>query len=276
MSLLDVNFSATRSESRPAPASQFVTLTVVALVFLAFSVAWGMVDARQVDGAAVWMKPLKFALSFAVLFGTIALVELRLSAPVRDGWLLRVIGWVMAAAFLSEMAYMTYQAALAEPSHFNIGTPFHLFMYQVVMGGGAVALVLGVALIGWIVQRDRAAALGDGLRAGIFLGFLLTFVLTMITAGYLSFNGGHFVGQHPEGASVLPLFGWSGTTGDLRPAHFAALHAIQALPLLGLWLDRRGIRSPAWTVRVGAALYAGLTFAVFAQALMGMPLIRLE
>ena len=57
------------------------------------------------------MKPLKFALSFAVLFGTIALIEPRLSPKVREGWPLRVIGWVMAASFLSEMAYMTYQAA---------------------------------------------------------------------------------------------------------------------------------------------------------------------
>ena len=271
MSLSDTNMSDTRS----APSSQFVTLTVVALVALLFSVVWGFADARQVDGAAVWMKPLKFAISFAVLFGTIALIQPRLSQPVREGWALRAIGWVMAAAFLAEMAYMTYQAALGEASHFNIGTPFHRMMYEVVMGGGAIALVLSVAVIGWIVQRDRAPDLGSGLRAGIFLGFGMTFVLTMVTAGYLSINAGHFVGLHPEGAAVLPLFGWSGVTGDLRPAHFAALHAMQALPLLGLWLDRRGDRNPVRAVRIGAVLYGGLTLAVFAQALMGLPLIRL-
>ena len=271
MSLPDANILDTRSASAP----QFVTLTVVALVFLAFSIAWGIVDARQVDGAAVWMKPLKFSLSFAVLFGTIALIEPRLSRRVRNGWPLRIIGWAMAAAFLTEMAYMTYQAALGAASHFNVGTPFHLFMYQVVMAGGAVTLVLGVALIGWIVRRDLAANLGDGLRAGIFLGFGMTFVLTMITAGYLSSNGGHFVGLHPEGGAVLPLVGWSGVTGDLRPAHFAALHAMQALPLLGLWLDRRGRENPARSFRIAAALYTALTFAVFVQALVGQPLIRL-
>ena len=269
MSLPDASISDIRS----TPVSQFLTLTVVALVFLAFSIAWSLVDARQVDGAAVWMKPLKFSLSFAVLFGTIALIEPRLSPPVREGWPLRLIGWLMAAAFLAEMAYMTYQAALGEASHFNVGTPFHLFMYQVVMGGGAVALVLGVALIGWIVKRDHTADMGHGLRAGIFLGFGMTFVLTMVTAGYLSVNGGHFVGLHPEGAAVLPLFGWSGVTGDLRPAHFAALHAMQALPLLGLWLDRHRDRSTVRAVRIGAALYGGLTLAAFAQALMGLPLI---
>jgi hypothetical protein len=41
-----------------------------------------------------------------------------------------------------------------------------------------------------------------------------------------------FVGIHPKGAPILPVFGWSGVTGDLRLAHFVSLHAMQAL--LGL------------------------------------------
>lgn len=260
---------------RTEAPSQFWTLTLVALVFLGLSIAWGLVDTRQVDGAAVWMKPLKFSLSFAALFFTIALIEPRLSNAVQTGWPLRIIGWVMAASFLSEMAYITYQAALAETSHFNLSTPFNVMMYQVVMAGGAVLLVLSVGLIGGLVKLDRGAALGAGLREGVFLGFVLTFILTMITAGYLSNNGGHFVGIHPDGGPVLPLFGWSGVTGDLRPAHFAALHAMQALPLLGLWLDRRGGQNPVRSVRIGACLYVALTFALFGQALMGLPLIPL-
>jgi hypothetical protein len=268
---LDAHAPAVRAE----PPTPYLTLTVVALVLLGLSGAWALVDSRTVDGVAVWMKPLKFSLSFMVLFATIALIEPRLTQTLRDGLPFRAIGWAMAAAFLAEMAYLFYQAALAEPSHFNIGTPFHRFMYQVVMGGGAVTLVLGVGLIGWLVHRDRGADLGAGLRAGIFTGFVLTFVLTLVTAGYLSTRGGHFVGLHPEGGAVLPLFGWSGVTGDLRPAHFAALHAMQALPLLGLWLDRRGSVGAAGKVQIAALGYTALTLALFAQAILGMPLIRL-
>lgn len=271
MSLLEAHPAAVRDG---APR-QFQTLTVVALVLLGLSAAWVLVDPRMVDGAAVGMKPLKFALSFAVLFATLSSIEPRLSRGLRDGWTFRVIGWVMATAFLSEMAYMIYQGALAEPSHFNLSTPFHAFMYTVVMATGAVLLVLGVGLIGWLVQRDRTADLGDGLRTGIVLGFGLTFVLTMITAGYLSTNGSHFVGQHPDGGAVLQLFGWSGVTGDLRPAHFAALHAMQALPLLGLWLDRRGSPNAARTVGIAALGYGTLTMIVFTQATLGLPLIPL-
>lgn len=272
MSLLDANLPAVRAEV----PTQFRTLTVVAGVLLALTVLWSFVDARTIEDVPVWMKPLKFALSFVVLFGTIALVEARLSKPARDGWTPRIVGWVMASAFLSEMAYMMYQAARAEGSHFNLSTPFNEFMYTVVMAAGAVALVAGTAVIGWVVKRDRGEDLSPALREAIWLGFLLTFVLTMITAGYLSVNGSHFVGLHPESAPTLPLFGWSGVTGDLRPAHFASLHAMQALPLLALWLARSDAQPGAVRkIRIAAFGYAILTLAIFVQALMGLPMIPL-
>ena len=271
MSLLDTNLPAVRAE---AP-TQLRTLTVVSVVLLALTVLWGFVDARTIDGVAVWMKPFKFALSFTFLFATIALVETRLSERVRYGWPLRIIGWVMAAAFLSEMAYMMYQAGRAEPSHFNYSTPFHQIMYEVVMAAGAVSLVAATAVIGWIAKRDKGADVSPVVGEAIWLGFLLTFVLTMIVAGFLSFWGGHHIGVHPEGAPTVPLFGWSGVTGDLRPAHFASLHAMQALPLLALWLDRGARPNSVRTVRLAAAVYAVVTMAVFAQALLGMPMIPL-
>lgn len=268
MSLLDTNLPAIPAQT----PSQFQVLTVVSAILLALSFAWGLVDPRLIDGVPVWLKPFKFSLSFVVLFWTMALVETRLSTGWREGRTLKITGWVMAAAFLSEMAYMIHQAARAEASHFNLSTPFHETMYTV-MGVGAVSLIAGVAVMGWAARRDRATAMGAGLREGVWLGFLSTFVLTLIVAGYLSSTGGHFVGVHPEGAPTVPLMGWSGVTGDLRPAHFAAIHAMQVLPFLGLWLDRRGSAGAVRAVRIGAAVYAVLTLALFVQALMGMPVI---
>jgi hypothetical protein len=269
MSTLDTN----PATIRPAPPSQFVTLAIVAVVLGALSLLWSTVDPRLIEAVPVWMKPMKFALSFAVLFATIALVETRLSEPVRTGWTLRLTGWVMAAAFLSEMAYMMYQGGRAEASHFNLSTPFNEFMYSVVMAAGAVALVLGVAVIGWLVKRDNDADLSPAMREAVWLGFLLTFVLTMIVTGYMSAGSTRFVGIHPEGAPTLPLVGWSGVTGDLRPAHFASLHAMQALPLLAISLGRVEQGGTVRTIRLAGAGYAILTLAVFAQALMGFPLV---
>ena len=270
-------FPADLDTPRAAPMrpTEFQTLTVVAAVLLALTLLWSLVDPRLIAEVPVWMKPLKFALSFVVLFGTLALVEARLSPGVRAGGPLRLVGWVMAAAFLSEMAYIMYQAGRAEPSHFNVGTPFHTFMYTVVMAAGAVALVAATAVVGWIAKRDAGAALGPALREAIWLGFLLTFGLTMVVAGTLSAGTGPFVGLHPDGAARLPLFGWSGVTGDLRPAHFAALHAMQALPLLALWLERGGRTGSVRTIRRAALGYAVLTLAIFGQALLGLPLIPL-
>ncbi|MDJ0992522.1 MAG: hypothetical protein QNI90_03045 [Dinoroseobacter sp.] len=271
MSLLDTNSPSIAQE---AP-SQFRVLAVVSVVLVALTVLWSFVDDRTIEGVAVWMKPLKFALSFAVLFATITLVETRLSPSVREGWPFRVIGWVMAAAFLSEMAYMMYQAGRAETSHFNVSTPFHRMMYEVVMAAGAVSLVAATAAIGWLVKRDKSADLSPAVREAIWLGFLLTFVLTMIVAVTMSFLGDRHVGVHPVGAPTLPLVGWSGVVGDLRPAHFASLHAMQVLPFLALLLERGEKTASVKTIRLAAIVYSGLTFAVFGQALMNIPLIPL-
>lgn len=268
-------FDVNNATDGAVPPSQFVTLTSVAIVLTALSLLWSTVDPRLIEGVPVWLKPMKFALSFVVLFGTIALIETRLSEPVRAGWTLRITGWIMAVAFLSEMAYIMYQGGRAEASHFNLSTPFNMFMYSVVMAVGAVALVLGVAVVGWLVKRDKDGGFPPALREAIWLGFLLTFVLTMIVAGYMSSGSTRFVGLHPEGAPTLPLVGWSGVTGDLRPAHFAALHAMQALPLLALFLSRVERGATVRTIRLAVAGYAVLTFSVFTQALVEVPLINL-
>jgi len=269
MSLLDYDFSAARTE----PPSQFLTLTIVLSVLSALTLLWAGVDIRLIEGVPVWMKPFKFAFSFTVFFATIAAIETHLSEPVRNGRTLRIIGWIMAAAVLSEMAYMMYQAALSEASHFNYSTTFHSIMYAM-MGVGATAIVAGTAVIGWVVKRDQNSDLSPVLREGIWLGFLLTFILTMIVAGYMSNTGTH-VGIHPDGAATLPIFGWSGVTGDLRPAHFVSIHAMQVLPMLALWLSRQGKIRSVGTIRLASVGYAILTMAFFGQALLGLPLIAL-
>jgi len=248
-------------------------LTGFAVALLAGFAAAGALDARTFQGANVWLKPAKFALSFVVLFATIALVVERLSAPVREGRTLRLTLAAMTIAFWAEMAYIGGQAGRGAASHFNVDTPAAALLYSL-MGLGAVTLVVGIGIVGWLAWRDQDAALGPGLRRGVFLGFVLSMAATLITAGVLSSNGSHFVGTPSSGAPVMPLLGWSGEVGDLRPAHFLALHAMQVLPLLGLWLDRRGQVAGRWLTFATTA-YALLTAAVFVQALMGLPLVRL-
>ena len=148
-------------------------------------------------------------------------------------------------------------------------------MYSL-MGLGAVSLVVGAGIIGWIARRDAEARMGPALRDGVWLGFGLGALLTLVIAGYMSSGTGPHVGVHPAGAATLPLLGWSGVTGDLRPAHFLAIHAMQALPLLGLWLDARRAAGGVRTIRLAALGWSALTLAAFAQALLGLPLVRLR
>jgi hypothetical protein len=241
-------------------------------LLLGFAAAAAL-DARTLDGANVWLKPAKFALSMVVLYATMALVAERMSAAVREGRLMRIVLAMMTVATVGEMGYIAAQAGRGVHSHFSVHTPFTALMYTL-MGLGAVALVACVGIVGVLAWRDRAARFGPGLRLGVGLGFVLSAGLTFVIAGYLGGHGSHFVGTPSAGAAALPLLGWSLEVGDLRPAHFLALHAMQVLPLLGLWLDRRDRASPMllWTA---AAAYAGLTIGVFVQALMGLPLWRL-
>ncbi len=276
----------TLSTSFPAPqraglADQMWPMVLLFAGMSAIAVAGLMVDDRLFNGVAVWAKPLKFALSFVLFFATIALVTDRLSAAVRGGLAVRLIVLVLIAASVFETGYIFLMAGRGEASHFNDSSALTSLMYSL-MGAAIAVFMLAVGVLGVVVVgRDRGAAMGPGLRAGVALGFLASMVLTMAVGFTLGGNGGHFVGVPGPGARVLPIFGWSASVGDLRPAHFLALHAMQALPLLGWMLDRVGavraqpVRGHLW-LGLGLAVYVALTLALFAQALAGLPLIALS
>ena len=261
------------ADPRPAPAapSSLSVLTAVSMALVALFAAWAVADPRLIAGVPVWAKPLKFAVSFVVFFATLALVEARLSPGVRRSGLLRATTTALALSFLIEMAWMTFMAAQAQPSHYNETTMLARVMFAV-MGVGALTLTAGVLVFAIAAARDAGADLGPHLRRGILLGGWLSFGLTLVTAGTMSALG-TFVGTPGPGAATLPLVGWSASVGDLRPAHFLALHAMQALPLVGLWLDRR--QGAGGVLTWVALAYAVATLALFAQALAGLPLIRL-
>ena len=155
----------TNLDDTPLSARPLVILTAVSLAFLALCILWMGFDSRQIAGSAVWAKPLKFSISFVVLFATMALAEPYFSPAWRNGRMFAGIAGVMAAAMLLEMIYMIAQASRGQTSHFNVATPFTAIMYAV-MGVGAVSLVVGVGLMGWAALRDKAARFGPGGAAG--------------------------------------------------------------------------------------------------------------
>jgi hypothetical protein len=251
-------------------AAAFRALAIAALGMTALTLGMMAIDTRMLGVEPVWLKPLKFSLSFALLFATLSLVVGRFTDRWRHNVILGLAVLAAAAAFAFEMAYIGAQAARGEASHFNETTAFHEAMYSL-MGLGASALMCTIATVGVAAWLDRGARFGDATRIAIVVGLLGTVALTLLVAGELAGNGGRYVGTPTEGGPRLPFVGWSMEVGDLRPAHFLALHMMQAVPLLGLLSDRRGFGLAP--VLVGAALYTAVTLVVFFQALQGIPLI---
>ena len=215
----------------------------------------GLFDERTVREANVWIKPMKFALSIAVLALTTAWFIGHLQAAHRRGHAIDRIVWMLIGAGSFELAYITLQAALGQASHFNVGDAFHGTMYTL-MGIGAVALTATQPMLAWQLHRHADPARPAAYRLAVQAGLVLTFVLGASVGMLLSGL------QPPSGGATLPLLGWSLGGGDLRPAHFVGIHAEQVLPLLGFAAVARGwprARAVVWGAAIAyAMLFVGL------------------
>ena len=244
-------------------------LILIALLPVTFLVS--LDDPRQLNDINIWAKPMKFQASAGLHMMTLAFVARYISADVRGKPLVYGLCWVLTFTAITEVAYITIQAARGRYSHWNFETQFESLMYAA-MGVGAVTLILGAAVIGLLVYRYPVSDMGQGLRLSILLGMVLGFVTTLVVAGYMSQNYGHWVGGIRSDADGLPLVGWVRSGGDLRVSHFFAMHMMQIIPLIGWVADRRSHR-PKRIVIVASAVSVGVVVATFIQALSGQPFI---
>jgi hypothetical protein len=107
------------------------------------------------------------------------------------------------------------------------------------------------------------------LRTGVTLGFVVAGLGGAATGFAIGANQGPYVGAAATDAGAWPPFFWSRAGGDLRVAHFVAVHAMQALPLLAWALLRvRARAAPGW-LAAGALGWVGLSGAAFALAASG-------
>lgn len=240
--------------NRTAIAFAFVFLAVYGLTFF---------DARLLYGVSLWEKPSKFFLSLAVHMATLAWGISLLPVETQRSRSIRIATYIFVAAAVFELAYMMLQAAQGEASHFNRTTTFHITMYNL-MGLGAVMLTTVTAYLGWRIRRAGTTPMH--FAAG--WSFIVSAVATTAVAGFLASGNGHWIGGDQTDATGLPFFHWSTTGGDLRVAHFAALHIMQAVPLITwFWPDERIATA---SLIAGVVIVTGLA----AQALMGVPVFR--
>lgn len=246
-------------------ASPLLTRTAIAFACL-FLAVYGLTffDQRLLYGVSVWEKPSKFFLSLAIHMATLAWGMSLLPAEQQRSTGVRIASVAFIAAAIFEMAWLNFQASRGVASHFNESTPFNAIMYNLA-GLGALTLTVTTAYLGWRIVRSGHTPLH--FAAG--WGFIVSALTTTLVAGYLAQGNGHWIGGDQTDATGLPFFHWSTTGGDLRVAHFAALHLMQAVPLIAwFWPDKR---IAAAALVAGIAVVAGLS----AQALTGVPLFRI-
>ncbi|QLQ36027.1 hypothetical protein [Micromonospora robiginosa] len=257
-------------------------LLVSAMAVLTVVAAVGVVaDPRVLTGAPAWLKPLKFAISFTLYGVTLAWMLSLL--PTRSRAAERAATVIVAVSVI-EMVVIVGQVVRGTTSHFNGTTPLNAALFDV-MGAAITVLFLAQVVLAVVLLRRRTPDRADGhaVRLGLgvsLLGMLVAFpMVAQRPAGApAGITGAHSVGV-PDGGPGLPLVGWSTAGGDLRVGHFVGLHALQALPLLAILLDRfLGARldeaTRARLVLVGGAAYAGVTLLLTWQALRGQPLAR--
>jgi hypothetical protein len=298
-------FTVARAVARGLGASHpaLAWLSGGALGLLAVSLAiqaaqaWAGRIAPEILGAPAWMKPAKFAASIAVTAPALAFIlgEMRARLdPRRWRWLDRA-GVLIAGLAALELAAITLQAARGVPSHFNTATRFDAAVFETM--GAAIALLWLAELfitVRALRMRFSTPARTWAIRLGLcgtLFGGAIGAIMPRPTAAQLEslraqrptpLTGAHAVGV-PDGGPGLPFTRWSTEGGDLRAPHFFGLHALQALPLAAILLERRARRRPGSGRRGGSGsaqpiialgfAWIGLTAVTLWQALRGQPLL---
>ncbi|MEU3769766.1 hypothetical protein AB0E55_32310 [Amycolatopsis keratiniphila] len=264
-------------------AQAFAVITVLCALAM-------LVDQRTLNGAPLWAKPFKFAVSAALYFFTWSwLVSLLPKFRRTANWLANALVVIFAA----EYVLVIFQTVRVRASHFNNATPLDNTIFQIMGGMIAVLWVVNLVLtIAVLFTRlpDRATAWAA--RIGAILGMIGISLATLMSGptpdqqavldatGQSAMIGAHTVGL-PDGGPGLPILGWSTVGGDLRIPHFLGLHGLQALPLLALVLGVLAARYPRLRddvlrlrlVVIAGVGYAGLLALLTWQALRGQSIV---
>ncbi len=222
-----------RSFYRTNPVLAVLALAHVLLVPVELGLL--ALDTRRLDGASVWLKPLRFDVSIAIFAVSMAFVMAPLGRELSRRFANR-ISVMMAIETIS----IALQAARGVRSHFNNTSAF----------GAAVFTVMGIAILynTYVVFRVLLLYLrtpdlpvGPLMRRAVVLGLTATLIGSGI-GGYMSALNAHS-GVHG---------------GDLRVAHAIALHGLQLLLVAGLVLKRMKWQASTQRLLLDAAFVSHL------------------
>jgi len=229
-------------------------------------------DNRKILGLNPWVKPVKFDLSVILFLVTVALLLWALGDAPQWSSAKVWLGWGFGIAMIVEDTIIALQSARGVRSHMNYSTPLDGALFGV-MG---LFIVLNTVCAGWllVLWMRTSAGLESVVVWGIRLG-LLVLILGSMEGARMVVWGGHTVGAQ-DGGPGLAFVNWSTRYGDLRVAHFFALHALQIFPLVGLALAGLKVREGTQLCALFAfvAVYTAAVWWLFVEAMRGLPVVR--
>jgi hypothetical protein len=231
-----------------------------------------------VPGAALvnpWIKPIKFSMSFSTFASTISLLLLALRIPKWQLTLARRAIAVSVALEILSLAAQAWRSAYHLSGQSLWDTSLAQMTNSMVMANTAIVCWM-LAL--FCANRVRTEQIDWPMVAAIRYSIVI-FLAGNAIGGYMLARGSHTVGV-ADGGAGLPFVNWSVIGGDLRIAHFIAIHAIQIVPLFAYILSQMAPIPPIKLRRMAAgALALAVSIAVgatFVQAALGHPLLSLR
>jgi hypothetical protein len=215
----------------------------------------------KVLGINSFIKPMKFFVSIWIFCWTMGWYTVYLHQQKKVKLYNRVVVLVM----LFEMTVIVWQAANGRLSHFNISTLLYASLFKLM--GIFISVFAGWTLyIGILFFKQKEFSISDTYLTGIRMGIIF-FVLFSFEGGVMAARLSHSIGG-PDGGSGLPLINWSNQYGDLRVAHFFGIHALQVLPIIGLYLAKTRMQM----IIIGALYFLAVS-ALLLEAFLAMPLM---
>lgn len=207
-----------------------------------------------------WIKPMKFYFSVGLMAFTMNWILYYLNNVKKVKW----YSWLITITMLFENGLILMQAIRGTTSHFNVANPFNGIIFSMM---GILILIFSITCIFILIHffRQSQFTIPVPYLWGIRLGLLL-FILFSLEGGIMVSLLKHTVGATDEAKGYF-IINWSKYHGDLRVAHFAGIHALQILPLLGFYFTKTKRQ-----IITAAIIYFVVVSALLFQALNGIPL----
>lgn len=226
-------------------------------------------------GLNPWIKPIKFSLSFSTFASTMSLLLLALRIP---NWQLKLARRTMAVSIVLEilsLACQAWRSSYAPGAHTLADIVFAQMTNIMVMVNTAIVCWMFVLFCANRVH----VKLVDAPMVSAVRQSLVIFLAGNAIGGYMLARGSHTV-DATDGGPGLPFLNWSTIGGDLRIAHFIAIHAIQIVPLFAYILSQMApiptVKQRRFAIGVVALVVAIAVGGTFVQAALGHPLLAIH